>query len=911
MTVTTPIIDDFNRANETLSQYGRWTSGIFGDSGLSLSSNQVAAPTNDFYSNLRSETPANDCEAYVTVNTVGSDGDVSLYARVTSPSSPNGYAVSVDDGGTWTAYRVSSGGYTALGSTVSQALTAGDGVGIRVSGTTITALYRSGSGAWTNLFSRSDSAHSSGQIGLELTHGSWVVDNFGGGALPPSGDFAKLEAISLYQVNTTTTSHSVNLPVGIEDGDKLLMLFRAGTTQTASTPSGWDLLASRDSSGVTYIFTRDADGTEGSSVTVTTGGAIRAAAQCYRFSNCGDFEAEFAGSNTSDPPSITPTWGEADNIYLALVTKRRSDGAYTGAPTNYHTFLRATQTSSTNTNRANTAGAHRHVTSSTSENPGAFSTSGTIDNPHAATVAIQIFTEPSDDPPTVTTQAVTNITYSTATGNGNVTDDGGATVTERGVVAATSENPTTSDLKFEATTGGTGAFTAAMTELDPDTQYYIRAYAINSEGTSYGSQVDFTTDEEPAAPPATRSTILDATPVASGVSFQYPTISTETAIYTVTTTAPDQTHTINSFGVAAATKIDWGDGSSNTYTGTAQRNHTYSEAGEYTVTIYMPGRVRTFDLRDSKATIHSLQLATMNKLTVFVAIGVNGTFDSSNVSGWTGMTQFRLYDMAAGFGGVFNSTDVSGWTSLTQFHIHTTPAGFSGTFNSSDLTGWTGMTQFHFYNNPGMAGTFNSSNLTGWTSITLFYFFILPEMTGTINSANLTGWTAINDFRMVQSSGISGTFDSDDLTSWNPSIFIIHTMPGLSGTFDTADASAWNPTAFSLYNMSDSSLSITVAAADFTGWLAANAIRLDGNNFSQAQVNAILWGLYQASVTPRTATGGTINVAGSNAAPSGTFQAAASCPVTSSTPGKEVAHELLNDGCGESFNTWATVTTTA
>ena len=81
------------------------------------------------------------------------------------------------------------------------------------------------------------------------------------------------------------------------------------------------------------------------------------------------------------------------------------------------------------------------------------------------------------------------------------------------------------------------------------------------------------------------------------------------------------------------------------------------------------------------------------------------------------------------------------------------------------------------------------------------------------------------------------------------------------------------------------------------------------NALTQAQVNAVLWGLYQASIVPRTATGGTIDVAGGNAAPSGTFQAPASCPVTSGTPGKEVAHALRNDGCAVGFNTWATVTT--
>ncbi len=97
--------------------------------------------------------------------------------------------------------------------------------------------------------------------------------------------------------------------------------------------------------------------------------------------------------------------------------------------------------------------------------------------------------------PTVTTQAVSSITSTTATGNGNVTSDGGATVTERGVCWSTSSTPTTDGSKATAS-GTTGAFTASITGLSPSTLYYVRAYAINSVGTSYGSQVTFTTSAQ-------------------------------------------------------------------------------------------------------------------------------------------------------------------------------------------------------------------------------------------------------------------------------------------------------------------------------------------------------------------------------------------------------------------------------
>lgn len=98
--------------------------------------------------------------------------------------------------------------------------------------------------------------------------------------------------------------------------------------------------------------------------------------------------------------------------------------------------------------------------------------------------------------PTVTTQAVTSITDTTATGNGNVTDDGGETITERGVCWNTSGTPTTSD-STATSAGTTGAFTASMTGLTSNTFYYVRAYAINSEGTSYGEEVTFRAGGDP------------------------------------------------------------------------------------------------------------------------------------------------------------------------------------------------------------------------------------------------------------------------------------------------------------------------------------------------------------------------------------------------------------------------------
>ena len=105
-------------------------------------------------------------------------------------------------------------------------------------------------------------------------------------------------------------------------------------------------------------------------------------------------------------------------------------------------------------------------------------------NPHVTGCIIET--------PTVVTNEVTNVAYSAATCGGNVTATGGANVTARGVCWSTSQNPTVSD--SHTTNGsGTGSFTSNITGLIPNTTYYLRAYATNSVGTSYGAQKMFTT----------------------------------------------------------------------------------------------------------------------------------------------------------------------------------------------------------------------------------------------------------------------------------------------------------------------------------------------------------------------------------------------------------------------------------
>jgi uncharacterized protein (TIGR02145 family) len=98
-----------------------------------------------------------------------------------------------------------------------------------------------------------------------------------------------------------------------------------------------------------------------------------------------------------------------------------------------------------------------------------------------------------DDIATISTKEITEITMSTAVCGGNVIIDGGAPVIARGVCWSTFENPTIA-LSTKTTDGaGTGEFASPLTGLTPNTTYYIRAYATNGVGTSYGNELSFKT----------------------------------------------------------------------------------------------------------------------------------------------------------------------------------------------------------------------------------------------------------------------------------------------------------------------------------------------------------------------------------------------------------------------------------
>ena len=95
----------------------------------------------------------------------------------------------------------------------------------------------------------------------------------------------------------------------------------------------------------------------------------------------------------------------------------------------------------------------------------------------------------------ILTTSVEYISITSATANGQITSDGGSSITEYGIVYSTSHNPTISNTKIKSNIcDSTGLFTCELTNLKKQTTYYVRAYAINEKGTAYGNEVSFKAD---------------------------------------------------------------------------------------------------------------------------------------------------------------------------------------------------------------------------------------------------------------------------------------------------------------------------------------------------------------------------------------------------------------------------------
>jgi hypothetical protein len=235
---------------------------------------------------------------------------------------------------------------------------------------------------------------------------------------------------------------------------------------------------------------------------------------------------------TAQASSLSATANSSSNIDL---TWNAATFPLSGATNKGYVLLRATSPNSPSLGNSNgaapTAGANTTIVSSViAENATSISNSGlagstqynyllipyTWDGTNATTYnylttsapTANATTQSGSTPPVLTTNAASSVLSSTATFNGEITSDGGASVTARGFVYSTSDaTPTIGEggVTDQASGSGTGTFNSSVSSLSANTTYYYQAYATNTSGTSYGGVISFTTLK---AEPSTQATSL-------------------------------------------------------------------------------------------------------------------------------------------------------------------------------------------------------------------------------------------------------------------------------------------------------------------------------------------------------------------------------------------------------------------
>ncbi|HEX9892614.1 MAG TPA: hypothetical protein VGA78_01770, partial [Gemmatimonadales bacterium] len=248
----------------------------------------------------------------------------------------------------------------------------------------------------------SDISYPTGAGDASIAAGNYTLNMYFN-ALPTAGSPA-VAATNTSVNNTANTQHTVSLPSGIQSGNLLIVVFgyKAGSSQTITWPGGWTQFFRSDRStnvGVAAAY-RQADGSEGATITVQTGTSAKTSHLSYRITgaeNPATQPPESLDSNgnstTPDPPSLTPTGGAKDYLWIAVELNNHTGTSIpiTAFPANYSGSIQANG----DTNNSTTGAAYRQLNAA-SEDPSNFSI-GTAIAWAAGTLVVHPASNPSVD----------------------------------------------------------------------------------------------------------------------------------------------------------------------------------------------------------------------------------------------------------------------------------------------------------------------------------------------------------------------------------------------------------------------------------------------------------------------------------------------------------------------------------
>lgn len=447
----------------------------------------------------------------------------------------------------------------------------------------------------------------------------------------------------------------------------------------------------------------------------------------------------------------------------------------------------------------------------------------------------EIFTTLTIFLPTISTTAISGITYTSAVSGGYISSDGGGAVFERGICWSTSQNPIITNSHTSDGTG-IGTFSSSMNNLLPGTTYYVRAYATNSTGTAYGIQQSFTTNIV-LLPILTTNSITDITPISAlsggNITSDGGSPITDRGICWSTTQNPVFTNPHTSDGTGSGTYV------SNLY-------------GLSPGTVYY---VRAFATNSAGLAYGNQQIFTTTTILL-------PTLTTSAISSITTNTAIGGGNILSDGGGVITARGICWSTSInpTTADPHTTDGTGLGSF-TSNLTGLNHNTIYYVcaYATNSMGTVYGNQQIFTTNPIYLPIISTIPTSDITSNSALSGGNITSDGSSAISSRGVCWS------TSPNPLISGNHTNDGngigaytsnitglLSGTTYYVRAYATNiiGTAYgNQLNFTTNSSSLPTITTSSISNISSNSATSGGNITNDGGSNIITRGICW-SITP-------------------------------------------------------------
>ena len=362
------------------------------------------------------------------------------------------------------------------------------------------------------------------------------------------------------------------------------------------------------------------------------------------------------------------------------------------------------------------------------------------------------------DLPTITTNEVLNVSYNRALVQGTILSDGGGNIQGFGFCWNTEPSPTLEHNHLLIGGGSLlGTYEAYIHDLNPNTTYYVRTYATNEEGITYGNELSFTTKNP--------MILVYNTELGEG------------------TTITMRFHP-GWYGIIDAL-IDWGDGSTETVTTAQTIHHTYAQEGIYTVIIDgILGGFGHFDNLENAEKLISV--------TSFGEIGLNDV--SGAFRGAINLTEVpaeipssltnisNMFNGATSFNGDISTWNTSNITFMISLFYNAT--AFNQDIGNWDVSNVTLMDRA-FYN----ASSFNQ-DISAWNVSGIEDMYQLFHGASSFNQ-DISSWDVSNVKRMEEMFKEAVSFNQD-ISGWNVQNVtnMMHMFYGASSF--NQDISSWN-----------------------------------------------------------------------------------------------------------------------